>query len=58
MREILVVNNLSKYFGEESNLDDGYIGKWKDGINKVATIYYILMERHEIRWLDYLELTE
>ncbi len=41
---------MAKYFGGEINLDDGYIGKWKDGINKVATIYYILMEDgpHEI----------
>ena len=41
---------MAKYFGGEINLDDGYIGKWKDGINKDATIYYILMEDgpHEI----------
>lgn len=41
---------MAKYFGGEINLDDGYIGKWKDGITKDATIYYILMEDgpHEI----------
>ena len=49
---------LAKYFGGESNIDDGYIGKWNQEINEHAHIYYILMEDgpHEVFLTQYNDM--
>lgn len=49
---------LAKYFGGESSIDDGYIGKWNPEINKHANIYYILMEDgpHEVFLTQYNDM--
>lgn len=41
---------MAKFFGGESEIDNGYIGLWDPDINKHAIIYYIIMEDgpHEI----------
>ena len=41
---------MAKFFGGESEIDNGYIGIWNPDINKYAIIYYIIMEDgpHEI----------
>jgi len=49
---------LSKYFGSEADINDGYIGKWDPEINKHAKIYYIIMNDgpHEIFLTKYNDM--
>lgn len=46
---------MSKFFGGESNIDDGYVGKWNKKISEKANIYYIIMEDgpHEVFLTNY-----
>ena len=49
---------MAKFFGGESEIDNGYIGIWDPDINKHAIIYYILMEDgpHEIFLTQYNDM--